>query len=90
MWAASPLDGRIRRVFGTLGRGTNPGVRRVVYRVPTRLEALALKPPLHRWRIAELPVGADWKELHIEVPEDEIDEVRDLVRRLAPAAEQIA
>jgi hypothetical protein len=65
-------------------------VRRVVYRVPTRLEALALKPPLHRWRIAELPVGTDWKELHIEVPEDEVDEVHDLVRRLAPAAELIA
>ncbi len=61
-------------------------VRRVVYRVPTRLEALALKPPLHRWRIAEQPVGADWKELHIEVPEDEVAEVHDLVRRLAPAA----
>ena len=90
MWVASPLEIRNRRVSGARRRGTNPGVRRVVYRVPTRLEALALKPPLHRWRIAELPVGADWKELHIEVPEDEIDEVRDLVRRLAPAAEQIA
>jgi hypothetical protein len=65
-------------------------VRRVVYRVPTRLEALALKPPLHRWRIAELPVGADSKELHIEVPEDEVDEVHALVSRLAPAAERVA
>jgi hypothetical protein len=64
-------------------------VRKVVYRVPTRLEALALKPPLHRWRIAELPVGADWKELHIEVPEEELDEVHTLVRRLAPAAERV-
>ena len=62
------------------------GVRRVVYRVPTRLEALALKPPLHRWRIAEQPLGSDCKELHIEVPEDEVAEVHDLVRRLAPAA----
>ena len=64
-------------------------MRKVVYRVPTRLEALALKPPLHRWRIAELPVGADWKELHIEVPEEELDEVHTLVRRLAPAAERV-
>lgn len=90
MWVASPLDIRSSRVSRSAGQGTNSGVRRVVYRVPTRLEALALKPPLHRWRIAELPVGADWKELHIEVPEDEVDEVRDLVRRLAPAAEQLA
>lgn len=64
-------------------------MRKVVYRVPTRLEALALKPPLHRWRIAEQPVGADWKELHIEVPEEELDEVHTLVRRLAPAAERV-
>lgn len=65
-------------------------MRKVVYRVPTRLEALALKPPLHRWHIAELPGGADWKELHIEVPEDELGEVHDLVRRLAPAAELVS
>jgi hypothetical protein len=65
-------------------------VRKVVYRVPTRLEALALKPPLHRWRIAELPMGADWKELHLEVPDDEVDEVDALVSRLVPAAERVA
>lgn len=64
-------------------------MRRVVYRVPTRLEALALKPPLHRWRVAEQPVGADWKELHIEVPDEELGEVDALVRRLAPAAELV-
>jgi hypothetical protein len=58
--------------------------------VPTRLEALALKPPLHRWRIAELPMGADWKELHLEVPDDEVDEVDALVSRLVPAAERVA
>lgn len=51
---------------------------------------MALKPPLHRWRIAELPLGADSKELHIEVPEDEVDEVNALVSRLAPAAERVA
>lgn len=65
-------------------------MRKVVYRVPTRLEALALKPPLHRWRIAELPMGADWKELHLEVPDDEVDEVDALVIRLVPAAERVA
>ena len=65
-------------------------MRKVVYRVPTRLEALALKPPLHRWRIAELPMGADWKELHLEVPDDEVDEVDALVSRLVPAAERVA
>lgn len=65
-------------------------MRKVVYRVPTRLEALALKLPLHRWRIAELPAGADWKELHIEVPEEEVAEVHALVRRLAPSADLVS